>query len=104
MSLFGVTARTTDIQHRLHVWVDELKLVSVRIHFELATVVVPLQGDQVGEASNGSTLVFPNCKVNISNRDPIRQERIDFHQVAAVTRGILSSGGIAVSSMLILDR
>lgn len=78
-----------------------LELVTVRIYLEFTAVIVALESNKVRETADGTALVLPEFEVV----GPLKMYILtNAYQVAAVTRGILSSGGIAVSSIDILDR
>lgn len=78
-----------------------LELVTVRIYLEFTAVIVALESNKVRETADGTVLVLPEFEVV----GPLKLYILtNAYQVAAVTRGILSSGGIAVSSIDILDR
>lgn len=81
---------------------DVLELVSVCVYLKLTAVVVTLQGDEVNKVSDSATLVFPARSQPLEHTYDVGERSTN--QVADVTLGILSSGGIAVSSMLILER
>lgn len=78
-----------------------LQLVAVSIDLQLAAVVVALQRHQMREAADSTALIFP---ADASVLDAIDINTASTDHVAAVTRGILFSGGMAVSSMTILER
>jgi len=59
MCLLEVRARAPDMQHWLHVRVDELELVAIGVYLELTRIVVALERDNVAEAADRAVLVFP---------------------------------------------
>ena len=54
-----VIAGLAHVEDRLLVRVDEAQAIAVRVHFELARVVVALERGEVRERADGAALVFP---------------------------------------------
>lgn len=67
---------------------------------ELTAVVVPLEGRGVNEAANCTRIIFPVVTLTSGFSNIITH----LYQVAAVTRGILFSGAILLSSMRTFER
>ena len=60
VSLLVVVSRATDEESGRVVRVDKTHVVSIGPDFELTSVCVTLQGDGVGERSDGTVLVLPD--------------------------------------------
>jgi hypothetical protein len=67
---------------------------------KLTAVVVPLKGRGVNETAYGTGIIFPV----VTLASGFSNTTTHLYQVAAVTRGILFSGAILLSSMRTFER